>query len=157
MSNYRALSIFLGLLTFMLMFLIIPALTFGAEVSGGMSVVWATGHTHGGGDHINPGYGGIVTFEQGMIGGSMLYFNSNKNTHILTFHIRPKWKITESFDVYPLVGPTYDLERSHFGLIGGAGFDYYFTEDIGISPMAWGITESKRNYRGVACFVRYRF
>ena len=166
MKNYRRLNHLIAILAFMVMMLVVPALTFGADVSGGISYTYMSGHNHGGSTSVDPGVASVITFEEDILGASLYWLNytshkdgegnRTENAYIMAIHLRPKWRVTERFHLYPVVGPTYNLSHDQPGFLAGAGLDYWF-EDIALSPMVWYIGETKANYRGVGLFLRYAF
>lgn len=166
MQAYHRLNCLLAILAFMVMLLVVPALVFGADASGGVSVVYTSGHSHGGSDSIDPDTGGILSFEEGIVGASLYYLsftahkdsegNRHEEAYILAVHLRPRLKVTDKFHLYPIAGPAMDLSSGNPRALIGAGFDYWF-EDIAVSPCVWTIVEQDRDYRGVGLFLRFSF
>lgn len=162
---YRNLNIFLALIVFLLMFLIVPAIVWGADVSAGISAVWSTGHDHGGSHSINPGAGSIISAEIEPFGVAFFWLmnpyhkdnghDTTKNKYLITPYYRPRWALTRSLDIYPMIGPTIDPESANVGILGAAGFDWWVSKDMAVSPMFWAVEETKENYYGVAVHFRY--
>lgn len=166
MRNYRRLNHLLALLAFLVMMLLVPALTFGFQPSMGVSLTYMSGHDHGGSRSRDPGAASVFSVDGEIIGASVYWLhhkvssdsegNKTEDSVILAVHLRPRWEATERLHLYPLLGPTFRLDDGEPGMLAGAGFDYWI-EDIAVSPYVWTIREMGGNYYGYGLFLRYEF
>jgi hypothetical protein len=172
MKNYRRMNHLLALLAFLVMMLVIPALTFGDQLAVGTS--YASGHTHGGSDGIGKGQGFLASYEQERLGmgfGLMYalhrverHYDDGKLTktvdsHVLAMYLRPKWKATKEIHPYVLAGGGMDFTETQSNPVAilGVGVDYWITNSIALSPNCYVLTEEKRNYRAIGLSLRYEF
>lgn len=162
---YRRMNHFLAILAFLVMMLVIPALTFGMDASGGLAMTYMSGHDHGGSHSVDPGVATVLMFNEKILGASLywLHFetksdsegNKTEDAYILAVHLSPSFRITDKWRVRPVLGPTLDLEGRP-GVLGGMNLEYWI-KDIAVCPGAWYIKEMDRNYRGFGVSLRYAF
>jgi len=137
MGNYRALTALLAILTFLLMFLVVPALTFGADLRVG--AWYDSPHSDDVGRSLDPSVDFSASVENRWVGlGAFYHSRDAQSVTVLGFakpsytfegwDFRTKW-FWESISIYPILGAGFDThDGGGFAYVYGAGIDFHMMD-----------------------------